>query len=43
MPQEKEVLLTDGANFEIVDVVENYQVTDQNNIHHYITKIHLKH
>ena len=42
MPQEKEVLLADGERFEIVDVVDNYLVTDRNNIQHYITKIHLK-
>ena len=29
MPHEKEVLLQDGAKFKIVDVTDNYQVTDK--------------
>ena len=29
MPQEKEVLIIDGARFRIEDVVEDYEVTDK--------------
>ena len=42
MPQEKEVLLYDGAKFNMIDVIEDYEVEDKNNNKHKITKIHLK-
>ena len=42
MPHEKEVLLQDGMPFDIIDVIDNYEVTDKNNQKHLITKIHLE-
>ena len=42
MPQEKEVLLQDGARFNIIDVIDDYEVIDRFNNTYFITKIHLK-
>ena len=42
MPQEKEVLLTDGTEFKIVDVITDFEVKDRASNKHKITKIVLK-
>ena len=41
MPQEREVLLNDGASLKIVDVVSDFEVT-HNNQKHTLTKIILR-
>ena len=41
MPQEKEILITDGENFYVIDVNKNHKIKNKNNESITITYIHL--